>query len=129
MSVETGLADANVLVYALDTQAQQYATARALLDEARAGAHSTLYVTSQILSEFYSVVTNPRKVMAARSSEDAVAAITTLLSFLHVLPMPAQVVDGWLDLLRRRPVIGADVFDLQIVGVNAGERSLSDLHI
>jgi predicted nucleic acid-binding protein len=30
-------------------------------------------------------------------------------------PLPARSPEGWLDLLRRRPVTGGDVFDLQIV--------------
>ena len=34
---------------------------------------------------------------------------------LHVLPIPANAVAGWMDLLKRRPVIGGNVFDLQIV--------------
>ena len=34
---------------------------------------------------------------------------------LHVLPTPARAVAGWMELLPRRPVIGGDVFDLQIV--------------
>jgi hypothetical protein len=36
------------------------------------------------------------------------------LAFLHVLPIPARAVEGWMDLLRRQPVTGADVFDLQL---------------
>jgi hypothetical protein len=32
-----------------------------------------------------------------------------------VLPIPASAVDGWLGLLRRHPVTGGDVFDLQLV--------------
>jgi hypothetical protein len=36
------------------------------------------------------------------------------LRFSHVLPAPAQALDGLLDLLRRHPVTGGDVFDLQI---------------
>lgn len=51
----------------------------------------------------------------ARSTADALQAITGLLAFLHVLPIPARAVEGWMDLLRRRPVTGADVFDLQLV--------------
>lgn len=38
-----------------------------------------------------------------------------LLSFLYVLPIPARAVEGWFDLLRRRPVMGGEVFDLQLV--------------
>ena len=43
------------------------------------------------------------------------AAISSLLAFLHVLPVPAHAVDGLLNLLRRHPVTGGDVFDLHIV--------------
>lgn len=115
MPVEPGIVDANVLVYALDADAPQHAAARALLETARDGS-TTLYVTSQILCEFYSIVTNVRRVPKPRSSADALGAITGLLAFLHVLPVPGHTVDGWLDLLRRRPVTGGgDVFDLQIV--------------
>jgi len=41
-------------------------------------------------------------------------ALSDLVPFLHVLPVTAQTVDGWMKLLRDRPVTGADVFDLQI---------------
>jgi predicted nucleic acid-binding protein len=61
MSVEPGVVDTNVLVYALDADAPQHAAARALLEAAREGS-TTLYLTSQSLCEFYSIVTNPRRV-------------------------------------------------------------------
>ena len=108
MSVEPGIIDANVLVYALDADALQHVASRNLLDEGCRGT-TTLYVTSQILCEFYSIVTNSRRVAKPRNAVDAIAAIVGLLSFLHVLPTPARAVEGWLDLLRRRPVTGADV--------------------
>ncbi|HEX3885116.1 MAG TPA: type II toxin-antitoxin system VapC family toxin [Stellaceae bacterium] len=114
MPVEPGFVDTNVLVYALDADAPQHAAARALLDAARE-ASTTLYVTSQILCEFYSIVTNPRRVLKPRTAVDAVNAVSGLLAFLHVLPVPAHTVDDVLNLLRRRPVTGGDVFDLQIV--------------
>jgi predicted nucleic acid-binding protein len=34
-----------------------------------------------------------------------------------VLPVPDGAVEGLLDLLRRRPVTGRDVFDLQLAAV------------
>jgi len=46
-------------------------------------------VTSQILCEFYSIVTNARRVPKPRSPADALQAIVGLLAFLHVLPTPA----------------------------------------
>jgi len=115
MSLEPGIIDANILVYAMAADAPQYRSSRALLDVARDDPAATLYVTSQILCEFYSVVTNPRRVTQARSTADALQAISGFLAFLHVLPIPARAVEGWMDLLRRRPVTGADVFDLQLV--------------
>jgi predicted nucleic acid-binding protein len=113
MSVEPGIIDTNVLVYALDIDAPRHTASRTMLEAARDGS-TTLYVTSQILCEFYSIVTNARRVSKPRTSADAVSAISGLLAFLQVLPIPAQTVEGWLSLLRRRPVTGGDVFDLQI---------------
>jgi predicted nucleic acid-binding protein len=85
---------------ALDADASQHASSRALLEAARHGS-TTLYVTSQILSEFYSIVTNARRVSKPRSPEDASSTVSDLLAFLHVLPIPAHTVEGWLGLLRR----------------------------
>lgn len=113
MSVEPGIVDANVLVYAFDTNAPQYLASRNLLDAARTGT-ATLYVTSQVLCEFYAVVTNPRRVLNPRTAASAIAAISDLLLFLQVLPVPTRTVEGWLEMLRRRPVTGGAVFDLQL---------------
>jgi predicted nucleic acid-binding protein len=115
MSLEPGVIDANVLVYAMAVDAPQYAPSRALLDAARDDPGTTLYVTSQILCEFYSVVTNPRRVALARSGSEALQAISGLLGFLQILPIPARAVGGWMDLLRRHPVARPAVFDLQLV--------------
>lgn len=114
MPVEPGVVDTHVLVYALDADAPQHAASRALLDAARADASATLYVTSQILCEFYSIVTNPRRVSNPRPAVEALAAVADLLTFLRVLPAPAHTVDGLLDLLRRHPMTGGDVFDVHI---------------
>jgi predicted nucleic acid-binding protein len=118
MSVELGFVDANVLVYAMDADAPQHAASRALLDAAR-DLSTTLYVTSQILCEFYSIVTNARRVPNPRSPGDAPRAISGLLAFLQVLPIPGPRsgrVDGLASPPPRhcRPVTGGNVFDLQI---------------
>ena len=114
MSVEPGIVDTNVLIYALDTAAPQHAAARALLNAAREHT-ATLFVTSQILCEFYSVITNPRRVARARNAAEAMTVLSEMLEFLHVLPIPAGTVDRLLDLLRRCLVTGSEVFDVQIV--------------
>lgn len=116
MSVEAGLLDANILVYAMDSRAAQHVACRVLL-EATNDPGTSLYVTSQILCEFYSVVTNPRRVAVPRSPAEALSVISDMIALpgLHVLPTPARAVAGWMALLKQRPVTGADVFDLQLV--------------
>ncbi len=116
MVVEPGVIDANILAYAVNADAPQHAASRALLEAAR-DPSVTLYVTSQILCEFYSVITNPRRVAVASSPTEALRIIAAVMAFpgLHVLPIPARTVVGWMELLRRHPVTGGDVFDLQIV--------------
>jgi uncharacterized protein len=116
MSVEPGIVDANILVYAVDADAPQHAVCRALLDAARDPA-TRLYVTSQILCEFYSVITNPQRVAAVRPPAEALNALAALLALpgIHILSTPARAVTGLLELLRRRPVVGGDCFDLQLV--------------
>jgi len=38
-----------------------------------------------------------------------------MMSFLQILPTPAKAVDELLQLARRHPVTGGEIFDLQIV--------------
>ena len=114
MSVEPGVVDANVLVYALDADHSYHAISRSLLDAGR-NRSTTLYVTSQILCEFYSIVTNPRRVLKPRSSADALAAVSGMLAFFRVLPSPTRTVTILMNLLQHHPVTGGEVFDLQIV--------------
>lgn len=117
MSLEPGVLDTNVLIYSVAAEAPQHLASRALLDAVMSDPGVTFYVTSQILCEFYSVVTSPRRMTVALSSTEALAALADFLAFLQVLPIPGRAVEGWMDLLRRRSVTGADVFDLQLVAV------------
>jgi uncharacterized protein len=116
MAIEPGVLDANILVYALNEDAPQYSASRALLDAA-ADPAIKLYVTSQILCEFYSIITNPRRVAAASSPAEALDIVAAVLALpgIQVLPIQSDVVGRWVNLLRRRPVKGAKIFDLQIV--------------
>jgi len=115
-TVDPGIVDANVLAYGFNADAQHHAASRALVEAAVDPAVS-LYVTSQILCEVYSIITNPRRVTVASSVSEALRVISALLALpgVHVLPIPAQAVAGWMGLLQRHPVTGGDVFDLQIV--------------
>jgi predicted nucleic acid-binding protein len=116
MLVEPGVLDANILAYAVNADAPQHAASRALLEAAR-DPSITLYVTSQILCEFYSLITNPRRVAVASSPTEALRIISAMLAFpgLYVLlALPTQLWDGW-NYCGVTPSRGGDVFDLQIV--------------
>src|SRR5271165_2518767 len=116
MFVEPGVLDANVLAYAINANTPQYTASRALLEAAR-DPSIRLYVISQILCEFYSLITNPRRVTVVSSPREALDILAAILALpgVYVLPTPARAVAGWIELLERHPVTGGDVFDLQIV--------------
>ena len=56
--------DANLLVYAFYPKVPQHQPARQTLDQAQ-DENAGLCVTSQVLAEFYAVVTNPKRVNPA----------------------------------------------------------------
>src|SRR5688572_2616998 len=107
---ERSLVDANILVYAASPAAPQYPASRALLE-----SEAKLCVSPQVFAEFYSVVTNPRRVTLPFTPAEARAFIGALLPRLDVLPMIGAVVARWAELAERHGVTGADVFDLQLV--------------
>ena len=89
MSIEPGVLDANVLVYAVQTGAPQHAASLALI-EAASDPATALYLTSQGLCEFYSIVTNRRRIAAPYSLAEALEAISGLLAMpgIRVLSTP-----------------------------------------
>jgi uncharacterized protein len=116
MLAKPGVIDANVLVYAVNTDAPQHTDSRLLLEVALDPA-AALYVTPQILCEFYSVITNSKRTAAAFTATQALQIISDLLELpgLQVLGTSAAAAHNLVQLLKRRPVTGAGVFDLQIV--------------
>jgi predicted nucleic acid-binding protein len=116
MSVEPGVVDANILAYATNADAPNHTTSRALLDAARSPS-ATLYLTSQIVCEFYSVITNPRRVANPSSSHQALQIVLALLALpgIRTLPTPTHTTSVLMELLQRHPVTGGEIFDLQIV--------------
>lgn len=116
MPIEPGVIDTNVLVYAVNEDSPHVAAARSLLGAALE-PDTELFVTSQILCEFYSIVTNPKRIPSAASAEDAIGMLADLLDLpgLSVLNAPKEVALRLLVLLRRQRVTRSGIFDLQIV--------------
>jgi predicted nucleic acid-binding protein len=105
--------DANVLVYAAFKDDARHEVSKALLKDADRGV---LHLSPQILAEFYSTVTSPKRVTIPYSPAEAIEFIETLLSYEHVviLPISKEVPFGWITLLKATEVRGPHVFDLQI---------------
>lgn len=109
------LVDTNVLVYALNDDAPQHVASRQIMERAERG-EVKLCVTSQTLTEFFSIVTSPRRVKIIRTPIEAVQAIESILArpgMTHLTLTP-EMTNRWLEFVRRTPVRGADVFDLQL---------------
>jgi toxin-antitoxin system PIN domain toxin len=115
MPFEPGVLDANILVYAVNTSALQHSASRRLLEAALDPA-AALYVTLQILCEFYSVVTNPKRIASAFTAAEATQMIADLLELpgLRVLATPSLAARKLAELLKHRSVTAASIFDLQI---------------
>jgi predicted nucleic acid-binding protein len=116
MSIDRHLVDTNVFVYALFPATPQHAASRALVETAK-DPDAGLCVFPQMLAEFFSIVTNPKRVTLAKSAEEALQAIEQFLALpgLTLLSLPPDVVTGWIALVRAKPVSGGEVFDVQAV--------------
>jgi uncharacterized protein len=120
MSADRVAVDANILVYALYRDTPQHAVSRAWLERAARG-EVKICLTSQVLAEFFAIVTNPKRVSDPRTPEDAIAAIEAVLALAGatLLPVTARVTPRWIEMLRHYPVRGGAVFDLQLIATLA----------
>jgi predicted nucleic acid-binding protein len=103
-SADPALLDTNVLVYAVFPAMPNHAASRALVDRAKAPA-ADLCVAPQNVVEFFSVVTDPRRVTQPKTPDEALQAIDDLLALpgLTLLPVPSDLVARWSQLLRQVP--------------------------
>lgn len=89
--------DTNILVYAHNIDSPFFSSARGLLEELI--AHGGFVVTSLILLEFFSVITNGRKIERPLSPKDALAVIEDLTESVCAAilePVNTQTFEEWL---------------------------------
>jgi predicted nucleic acid-binding protein len=113
MSAERVLVDTNVFVYATDTDSPHCPAASAFL-EAVASGRFLGCVTPQVLLEFVSVVTNPKRVVAVRTAEEAWAAADAFAASLTMIVPPEDLYARASALARSLKLAKQDVFDLAI---------------
>ncbi len=121
MSDSGAVVDTNILVYAHYQDSQYYERAHALV--IASSLHKDIvYVTPQIIAEFYAVITNRKRVSNPYQPFEALEAIDHLLALRHItlLPLPVDIVNRWMILVGQHPVKGNDIFDLQIIATMLG---------
>jgi predicted nucleic acid-binding protein len=108
--------DTNVLAYVVNTKAPQH---RAALKIFRPTETEVLCISSQVLAEFYSYVTNPAILAKPLEPAEAIVRIKRICQMPHIylLPTPANLDDRWIDLLEEKPVTNGGVFDLLHIAI------------
>lgn len=116
ISPRAAVIDTNILVYAHFQDSSHYRSAYDLLERGRE-IDAELYVTPQVIAEFYAVVTHPKRVSNPFTAAEAVAAIEQVLSLpgISLLHPSSNVVERWLQLARDHSIIGNNIFDVQLI--------------
>lgn len=124
MIAELAVLYTNVLVNSVYDQAEHFAASRALLESAKS-EDAGLCLLPQNVAEFYAAVTNAKRVSEPKPPEVALAAIDDFLALpgITLLPVPSDIVDRLLALLRRRRVSATKVYDLQLIAAPQRPRS------
>lgn len=106
--------DTNILVYSIDTSLENRVFHRASLKILRPTERELLYISPQILAEFYAVITSVSAVKNPISPLEAISRIKRLSQMpnIKILQISPQVQEKWLELLELNPVKGSQVFDL-----------------
>ena len=89
ISEDSILLDANILIYAADELSPFHSACRTFRDRGSSGELS-LFVTPQVLFEFYAVITDPRRVNKALSGQEAIEQVQSYL----VDPMMGKIYQG-----------------------------------
>ncbi len=113
---KVSLLDTNVLVYAADKNSPFFEKSRKLIERGLAG-EIDLCISLQSISEFFAVITDPKRVDNPRTQEEAVTEIKKYLRsrmIRKIYPGP-ETSEAMVDLLERYLVKKQEIFDLQLV--------------
>lgn len=107
--------DTNILVYSVNIESGD--KHKASLKILRPSEHEILYVSDQILAEFYSVMTGSKQVKKPITPVETIWRIKRLIQMpnIQLLPKPSNLTNHLLELLENYPVTGATVFDVMHV--------------
>jgi predicted nucleic acid-binding protein len=110
------LLDTNILVYYHQELSLFHQQAKELMEKGLRGAVS-LCICPQVLMEFYSTITNPKRVTDPVSPGEAIQEVEKYFTrrWIAKIHPKEDVLAITLDLLKRYPVKQMEIFDLQLV--------------
>ena len=78
-----------------------------------------LCVSSQVLAEFYSYITNPNILATPLEPNEAINRIKRICQMPHIclLSTPIDLFELWINLLEERPVTNGGIFDLLHIAI------------
>ncbi len=120
MSAEDrALIDTNVLLYAGDQDSKYYPAANALCAAAVAGDVSAC-VSPQVLLEYVSIITNPKRVANAITAAEAWEDVDEFLAAFSLITPGPDHVERIVPLAKDLGIKGPEVFDLAIAATMLG---------
>ncbi len=113
---DTCLLDTNILVYAADETSPFHQDAKVLREKGINGEVS-LCICPQVLSEYFAIITDPKRVNETRTQKEAVFEMEKYYSSKNILKIypGSGVMEKTLDLLKRYNITKQTIFDLQLV--------------
>jgi predicted nucleic acid-binding protein len=120
------LLDTNILVHAAGGGSSRHAKAKELRDKAADGQFEAC-IAAQVLTEFYAVVTDPRRFQPTLTPAQAQKELRTYIASSLTLILPKETtLTRMLDLLGTRQVRGASIFDVFLAAtmLDNGVRSI-----
>ena len=110
------LLDTNILVYATFKDSILYKQAREIRDKALRGEIKAC-LSPQILAEFYSVVTNSKRVTNPLTPKEAREVVELYFSTLHIskILMKRTTIQRTVKLAEKYKIKGQSIFDTQLI--------------
>lgn len=108
--------DTNVLAYMSNKKAPQH---RVALEIFRPSEKEQLCVSSQVMAELYSYLTNPAILATPLSPQEALHRIKRIcqMSHVYVLQTPLNLFESWINLVENRPVTDGQIFDILHIAI------------
>ncbi|MBI4652318.1 PIN domain-containing protein [Candidatus Desantisbacteria bacterium] len=108
--------DTNILVYAADTSSPFHSPSKKLRDRGIKG-NLAICISPQVLCEFFTVVTDPKKVTNPKTSEEALKEITKYIEtdkFFKIF-FTKESLKKTVELVEKYKIKKQEIFDIQIV--------------